>query len=192
VTLRYPAPEDAPRFFELASDPAVTRPFSWGPYAKQTEAAQWIAATPRNRAEGIALEFAIADPADQPVGAISLLELSRRDRRAVIGIWLGRPYWGAGIGDEAEALLAQIAFGPLRLARLGAWVDVNNERSQRAFERLGFTREGLLRSFQRHYGKPHDLISYSLLREELERTGMAAVKARVTGEPPAAWVCDPW
>ena len=78
LTLRYPRAQDAPRLFELASDPLVTDPFSWGPYEKQGEAAEWIASLPRNRADGIALEFAITDPADRPIGVISLLEISRR------------------------------------------------------------------------------------------------------------------
>jgi ribosomal-protein-alanine N-acetyltransferase len=191
LRLRYPRAQDAPRLYELASDPEVTHPFSWGPYEKQAEAAEWIASTPRSRVEGFALEFTIADAADRPVGIISLLELSPRDRRAVIGIWLGRRYWGLGIGDEAEALLAHVAFGPLRLERLGAWVDVVNQRSQRAFERLGFEREGVLRSFQRHHDRPHDLVAYSLLRADWERSPMAAVPVEIQGEPPAAFVCPP-
>ena len=190
LTLRYPRAEDAQRLYELASDPEVTHPFSWGPYEKQAEAAAWIATLPRNRAEGIALEFAIADPTDLPIGVISVLEVSLRDRRGVIGIWIGRQFWGSGAGDEAEAILAKIAFGPLRMERLGAWVDVHNHRSQRAFERLGFTNEGILRSFQRHYDKPHDLLSYSLLREEWEGSEMAAVEVEILGDPPAAFVCD--
>jgi ribosomal-protein-alanine N-acetyltransferase len=169
--------------FELASDPLVTDPFSWGPYEKQAEAAEWIASLPRNRADGVALEFAITDPADRPIGVISLLEISRRDRRGVIGIWLGRDFWGSGAGDEAESLL--------RMERLGAWVDVNNLRSQRAFERLGFTNEGILRSFQRHYDKPHDLVSYSLLRTEWDGSPMAAVGVQFAGEAPEAFVCEP-
>jgi len=192
LSLRYPVAQDAPRLFELASDPEVTKPFAWGPYEKQEQAADWIASTARSRGDGDALEFVIADAADQPVGAISLLELSRRDRRAVIGIWLGRPYWGVGIGDEAQALLGHLAFGPLRLERLGAWVDVKNQHSQRAFERLGFTNEGVLRSFQRHYGRAHDLIAYSLLRDEFEHSTLAAIAVQISGDSPPAWVCDPW
>jgi ribosomal-protein-alanine N-acetyltransferase len=189
LTLRYPREEDAQRLFELASDPDVTRPFSWGPYAKQAQAAAWIAASVRSRNDGFALEFAIVDEAERPAGVISLLELSRRDRRAVIGIWIGREYWGKGAGDEAQALLAQLGFGPLRLERLSAWVDVENRHSQRAFERLGFANEGVLRSWQRHHDRPHDLISYSLLREEFEGSNMAATKAKISGDPPDAWVC---
>lgn len=191
LALRYPRAADAPRLYELASDPEVTHPFAWGPYEKQADAAEWIATLPRNRADGVALEFAITDPADLPVGIISLLEVSLRDRRGVIGIWLGREFWGSGVGDEAEAMLAKIAFEPLRMERLGAWVDVKNQRSRRAFERLGFTNEGVLRSFQRHNDRPHDLVSYSLLREEWEGSPMAARAITLAGEPPAAFVCGP-
>src|SRR5271156_1203950 len=134
--LRYPSAQDAPRLFELASNPKVTQHFSWGPYTKQEDAAEGIASLPEHRADGSALEFVITDAQDEPIGVIAIIEVSLRDRRCVIGVWLGEPYWGTGAGDEAEALLAQIAFGPLRMERLAAWVDVNNPRSQRAFERL--------------------------------------------------------
>jgi ribosomal-protein-alanine N-acetyltransferase len=191
LTLRYPQAQDAPRLFELASDPQVTQYFSWGPYVKQEDAAEWIASVPANRAEGTALEFVIADAQDEPIGVAALIEFSMRDRRCVIGIWLGRRYWGTGAGDEAEAMLAQIAFGPLRIERLAAWVDVNNPRSQRAFERLGFTNEGVLRAFQRHADERRDLVAYSILREEWRSSGMAAVPIDVTGEAPARFVCAP-
>jgi ribosomal-protein-alanine N-acetyltransferase len=191
LTLRYPQAEDAPRLFELASDAEVTQYFSWGPYRKQLEAAEWIASLPGHRAEGSALEFAITDAADEPIGVIAILEASRRDRRCVIGIWLGRTFWGSGAGDESEALLARIAFGPLRMERLAAWVDVNNPRSQHAFERLGFVNEGVLRAFQRHGDERRDLVAYSILREEWEHSPMARVEAEIAGEAPPAFVCAP-
>ena len=191
LTLRYPRAEDAPRLFELASDPEVTQYFSWGPYRKQLEAAAWIASLPARRADGSGLEFVIVDAADEPIGVVALIEFSLRDRRCVIGVWLGRSYWGSGAGDESEALLAHIAFGALRIERLAAWVDVNNPRSQRAFERLGFVNEGVLRAFQRHDDERRDLVAYSLLREEWEASAMAGVPVELTGEAPPAFVCAP-
>lgn len=189
VTLRYPAERDVPRLFELASDSDVTRFFSWGPYGEVADAAAWIATLPGRRADGIALEFAVADRSDELLGAVSLLEFSLRDRRCVIGIWIGRPSWGAGVADEAEALLAHLAFGPLRMERLSAWVDVNNGSSQRHFERLGFTNEGVLRAFMRHGDERRDLISYSLLRGEWQLSPLAGVPAEISGDPPQPFVC---
>jgi ribosomal-protein-alanine N-acetyltransferase len=191
LTLRFPQAQDAPRLFELASDSEVTKFFSWGPYRTQEDAAEWIASVPAHRAEGSALEFVIADSRDEPIGVAALIEFSLRDRRCVIGIWLGRPHWGTGAGDEAEAMLAQIAFGPLRIERLAAWVDVNNPRSQHAFERLGFTNEGVLRAFQRHADERRDLVAYAMLREEWRASGMAGVPIEISGEAPAPFVCAP-
>ena len=102
------------------------------------------------RDSGEALELAIVDRDDWLIGIIAVLEVSKRDRRAVVGIWLGQAYWGTGASAEAEALLAHLVFGPLRMERLAAWVDVRNLRSQRAFERLGYVREGVLRGWHRH------------------------------------------
>jgi len=189
VRLRIPREADAQRLFELASDPEVTRFFSWGPYQDRSEAVAWLETLPQRRADGIALELAIVDPDDWVIGVIAVLEVSKRDRRAVVGIWLGQAYWGTGASAESEALLAYLAFEPLRMERLGAWVDVRNPRSQRAFERIGYVREGVLRAWHRHGDERRDLVAYSLLREEWQQSELAAVKVELRGAVPAAFVC---
>jgi N-acetyltransferase len=189
VRLRIPREADAQRLFELASDPEVTRFFSWGPYQDESEAVAWLQTLPQRRADGIALELAIVDPDDWVIGVIAVLEVSKRDRRAVVGIWLGQAYWGTGASAESEALLAYLVFEPLRMERLGAWVDVRNPRSQRAFERIGYVREGTLRAWHRHGDERRDLVAYSLLREEWQQSELAAVAVELRGAVPAAFVC---
>lgn len=189
VSLRLPHAGDAPRLFELASDAEVTRFFSWGPYREESEAAAWLETLPERRADGIALELAIVERDVGVVGITGVLEVSRRDRRAVVGTWVGREYWGTGANPESKELVAHLAFGPLRMERLGAWADVRNPRSQHALERLGFIREGELRAFHRHGDQRRDVVAYSLLREEWEVTALAASEVAFEGEPPAAFVC---
>ncbi len=79
-----------------------------------------------------------------------LTELSRRDRRAVVGTWLGRSHWGTGANRESKALIAHLAFRLFGLERLGAYADLDNPRSQRALANVGFQREGVLRRWHRH------------------------------------------
>jgi ribosomal-protein-alanine N-acetyltransferase len=189
VGLRIPRPDDARRLFELAGDAEVTRFFSWGPYEREDEAAAWLATLPPRRESGVALELAIVDRDDWLIGITGVFEVSLRDRRAVVGTWLGSAYWGTGANAASKALVARLAFGPLRMERLGAWADVRNPRSQRALERVGFVREGTLRAFHRHYDERRDVISYSLLREEWEGSAMAASAVEVRGAPPPAFVC---
>jgi N-acetyltransferase len=189
VSLRIPRADDAARLFELASDPEVTRFFSWGPYREQREAAAWLETLPERRADGTALELAIVERDAGVVGITGVLEVSLRDRRAVVGTWVGRPHWRTGINPQSKALIAHLVFGPLRMERLGAWADVRNPRSQHALERLGFVREGTLRAFHRHGDERRDVVAYSLLREEWEGSELAAGAVEFRGEPPAAFVC---
>jgi RimJ/RimL family protein N-acetyltransferase len=65
---------------------------------------------------------------------------------AEFGYWLGRAYWGRGIATEAAAMLAQHAFEERGLRRLEAHVYAPNVASARVLEKIGFTREAVLRS----------------------------------------------
>jgi [ribosomal protein S5]-alanine N-acetyltransferase len=188
LILRYATPDDAPALFELGSDREVTRHFSWGPYTRLEEPVAYIVGLADRRERGEQLDLLIVHRADGPIGVVGLSELSRRDRRAVIGTWLGRRWWGSGANREVKALVAQLAFARLGLERLGAYADVENGRSQAALTRLGFVREGLLRRWHRHGASAHDVYVFGLLREEWERSPLAAVPAVLRGEPPEAFV----
>ena len=115
------------------------------------------------------------------------MELSRRDRRAMVGTWLGREHWGTGVNAESKALVLHLAFATLGLERVGAYSEIRHERSQRALEKVGFAREGVLRAWHRHADGPHDVVVFGLLRGDWH--GDVAVEVR--GEPPAAFVVRP-
>lgn len=188
LTLRYPRAADAPRLFELASDPEVVRHFSWGPYRSAEEPLPWIEDAERRREQGEWLEFAIAGAADELIGVTGLTELSRRDRRATIGTWLGRPYWGTGANRESKALLLAVGFRRLGLNRVTALASPGNERSLAALERIGFVPEGILRAWHIHRGETRDVTVLRLLREDWERGGLSELPVEITGDPPGAFV----
>ena len=188
LTLRYATPEDAPALFELGSDREVTRFFSWGPYVRIEAPIAYIIGLADRCERGEQLDLLIVHREDGPIGVVGFVEVAQRDRRAVIGTWLGRRWWGSGANREVKALMARLAFERLGLERLGAYADLENGRSQAALERLGFQREGLLRRWHRHGDVAHDVYVYGLLREEWERSPLAAVPYELIGEPPAAFV----
>jgi ribosomal-protein-alanine N-acetyltransferase len=191
IALRYPRPDDAPALFDLARDVEVTRYFSWGPYRDPSEPAAWLATLPARRASGVALELAITDLTDRPLGITLLCEFSARDRRAVVGTWLGRDHWGTGVNRDAKALVARLAFESLGIERLGAYADLRNGRSQAALERVGFEREGVLRAFHRHGDRPCDVATYAMLRDDWRASRLARVTAVVVGAPPPVLVAGP-
>jgi len=63
-----------------------------------------------------------------------------------LGYSIGRSYWGQGLMPEASETVVDWAFEELVLAKVLAGADLRNIGSQRVMEKLGMTREGVLRS----------------------------------------------
>jgi ribosomal-protein-alanine N-acetyltransferase len=188
ITLRYATRDDAPRLLELASDEGVTRWFSWGPYSSLAEPELYIDSLEPKREAGVLLDFLVVHHEDGPIGVTGLSELAARDRRATVGTWFGRDWWGAGVNAESKALIAALAFDRLGLERLTAWANARNGRSQAALERAGFRREGVLRAWHRHGDAMHDVVVFRMLRAEFAASPLRAVEAAIEGEPPAAFL----
>ena len=187
LKLRYATARDAPRLLELASDPAVTQWFSWGPYDAVDQPEAYISTLEAKRENGELLEFLVVHPEHGPIGVTGLSELSRRNRHATVGTWFGREHWGSGANAESKALIAALAFRRLGLDRLTAWANTRNGRSQRALERIGFRREGVLRSWHRHGDVLHDVVVFGMTRPQWESSPLAGVSVEVSGTPPAAF-----
>jgi [ribosomal protein S5]-alanine N-acetyltransferase len=190
LSLRYATGTDAPRLLELASDAAVTRYFSWGPYTDVSQPEGYIASLPAKRERGELLDFLIVHHEDGPVGITGLSELSRRDRRATVGSWFGHRWWGSGANRESKALIGRLAFDHLGIDRLTAWANTRNGRSQVALERCGFRREGVLAAWHRHGNEVHDVVVFGMVRAGFERSVLARVPVVVEGAPPAAFAME--
>jgi [ribosomal protein S5]-alanine N-acetyltransferase len=187
LTLRYATAADAPRLLELASDPLVTQWFSWGPYATLDQPEAYIAGLEGKRERGELLDFLIVHEQAGPIGVTGLSELAPRDRRATVGSWFGREWWGSGANRESKAIITALAFRHLGLDRLTAWANTRNGRSQVALERAGFEREGVLRSWHRHGDTLHDVVVFGMTRDRWAASPLAAVPVEVTGTAPGAF-----
>lgn len=83
-----------------------------------------------------------------------------------IGITIAAEHRGHGYGTEAQRLLASYLFATHPIMRVEASTDVTNHAEQRALEKAGFQRDGVLRKAQWRNGAWHDLVLYSKLRGE--------------------------
>lgn len=99
-------------------------------------------------------------------GTVGFNYVDRMSRVGEIGYWLGESYEGKGIMTRALKAFINYGFSTLNLNRIEMTVAVENERSRRLPERLGFTKEGRLRKVQWLYDHFVDHIMYSLLAEE--------------------------
>lgn len=64
-------------------------------------------------------------------------------KTAVIGYWLGEPFWGKGIMPEALKLMINYCFETFDLVRIQAGVFENNPASMRVLQKAGFVKEGV-------------------------------------------------
>ena len=81
----------------------------------------------------------------EPVGGCSLFEINGAARTAVLGIWLGKPFWDEGLGTDAVRTLCRFGFRHMNLQRIELNVFETNPRALRAYEKVGFTLEGTRR-----------------------------------------------
>jgi len=115
------------------------------------------------------LPFAIVERGKgKAIGSTRYLNIRSQHRSLEIGYtWLGSEWQRTAVNTEAKLLLLTHAFEGLGCVRVEFKTDVRNNRSQAALERIGATREGILRSHmivQR--GHIRDSVYYSVIRQE--------------------------
>jgi RimJ/RimL family protein N-acetyltransferase len=93
------------------------------------------------------LPFAIVEKAkNKVIGSTRYLNIRPEHRSLEIGwTWLGQQWQRTPANTEAKLLLLSHAFDRLGCVRVEFKTDARNARSQRALERIGATREGVLR-----------------------------------------------
>ena len=83
----------------------------------------------------------------QVAGITSYHDIAPKDRGLYIGsTWIGRDWHRTGVNTEAKLMLMERAFDTLGVIRVGWMTHHENLRSQRAIERLGAKRDGVLRN----------------------------------------------
>ncbi|GDX31232.1 N-acetyltransferase [Actinomycetes bacterium] len=102
------------------------------------------------------------------VGTTSYLEVAPVDARLQIGFTLYAPaVWGTVVNPECKLLLMTWAFEVSGMGRVQLNTDIRNVRSQAAIARVGATKEGVLRRYQRRQdGSVRDTVVYSVLADE--------------------------
>jgi len=118
-------------------------------------------------AEGEYLRFGI-EQADTGafIGTRTLFSISTTCRRAEAGYGLAASAWGHGYMHEALHGLLGYGFSELKPNRVEADIDPRNSVSARSLERLGCTRQGLLRERWIVDGEVSDTALYGLLQRE--------------------------
>lgn len=117
--------------------------------------------------------LAVVDEAGEVLGNVSWIWQrwgpNVQSRNPMIGIWLAVVGRGRGAGTEAQRQLVDLFFRHTTVNRVEAYTAVENVAEQRALEKAGFTREGVIRGAQWRDGAFRDGILYSVLRVDWGR-----------------------
>ena len=160
--LRRWSPSDAPNLVAQANNRAVWRNLTETfphPYT-DGDAAFWISFA-NEPSRSLHLCIAVDGCAAGGIGLIAGEGIS--EKTAQFGYWLGEQYWGKGIGIAAAEAMVAHAKTNLSFVRLEAPVFAWNPRSMRLLERIGFTKEGILRRSVYKDGQVTDSVMYALV-----------------------------
>ncbi|MYL34840.1 GNAT family N-acetyltransferase [Pontibacillus yanchengensis] len=103
-------------------------------------------------------------------GVVGLHYINQNHGLTSIGYWLGKDFEGKGLMTKSVSNVIDYAFHTLQLNRIEIRCATENKRSQAIPERLGFTKEGVIRDAEYLYDHYVDHIVYGLLRREWEQT----------------------
>ena len=166
VVLRRWARDDLGCVEEATQDPDIPKGTTVPATFTPAEGMAWIERQLSRHDEGTGLSQAIAHAAsNEALGAAVLM--TRKPGTVEIGYWLIPRARGRGFGSGAVGLLARWAVIDVSLARVEALVVPDNIASQRVLEKVGFQREGHLRSYLVFERQRADALIYSLVPSDL-------------------------
>ncbi len=166
-----------PDLAEAGKDPAIWKHMLYGELTDEPAMRAWVKMMLDWQSKGADLPFAVVHlGSGKAVGATRYLNIERHNRGLEIGgTWYGAAYQRTAVNTESKYLLLRHAFEDLGCIRVQFKTDLRNVRSQKAIERLGAVKEGVLRSHMvRRDGSARDSVYYSIIESE-----WPAVKARL-------------
>ncbi|MGU7961029.1 GNAT family N-acetyltransferase [Streptococcus suis] len=136
---------DAADLFSQASHPEVGPVAGW-PVHQSVEESREIIKTVLSQPETYAL---VLKETGQVIGSIGLMVgkqsgLDLPDSEAEIGYWIGHSFWGQGLVPEASQAILNYGFSQLNLEKVWCRAFVENSKSLRVQEKLGFVYQYLL------------------------------------------------
>jgi RimJ/RimL family protein N-acetyltransferase len=169
LVLRPWRPGEGPRLEELAGAREIADTTARVPHPyPQGGGEHWIASHESQWSAAEAAVFAIALPeVDEAIGTISL-EVGGDRQVAILGYWLGMPYWNRGSMTEAVRALIDYGFDGMGLHRIEATWLMRNPASGRVMEKVGMRLEGVQRQAMRKWDVWEDIGMRAILRSEWE------------------------
>ena len=175
VLVRPYQPDDVPLLYEAVRE-SINEVAPWLPWCHQDYAIEesrgWIETRAEARAQGTEYDFVMIDPTrGQLLGGCGINALNRANRFANLGYWVRTSRTRRGLATAAARCVAAFGFRELGLIRIELVVATANTASQRVAEKLGATREGVLRNRILVRDQMHDAVMFSLIPSDRLESG---------------------
>jgi ribosomal-protein-alanine N-acetyltransferase len=151
-------------FHDYASDPAVARYMTWRPHQTVHETVEFLRRCEKVWADESAFPWTLWL---KDGGFAGLIEIRVRTTAVDVGYALARRWWRQGLMTEALTSVVHRSFEQPEIFRVWATCDVDNVASAGLLERVGMTREGVLRRWLVHpnvSSEPRDCCCYSIVK----------------------------
>ena len=175
VLIRPYQPDDVPLLYEAVRE-SINEVAPWLPWCHPDYALEesrgWIETRAEARAQGTEYDFAMIDTArGRLLGGCGINALNRANRFANLGYWVRTSRTRRGVATAAARCLAAFGFRELGLIRIEIVIATANTASQRVAEKLGATREGVLRNRILVRDRVHDAVMFSLIPSDRIESG---------------------
>ncbi len=158
-----------PQLALAGEDESIWKFMVYGDVVGEARMRRWVEEMLRRQRGGADLPFAVIHiESGQAVGATRYMEIQPEHRSLEIGgTWYAPAFQRTPVNTESKYLLLRHAFEGLGCVRVQFKTDLRNQRSQRAIERLGAVREGVLRKHRINPdGYIRDSVFYSIIDDE--------------------------
>lgn len=150
LVLRPSCDLDFSRAFEIRENWNVARYLSGASFPPDPEfMRQWMAGHEQEWQAGTAFRFAV-EHEDRVIGIVDVSDISNGEGE--LGYWLDEQCWGHGFGYEAAERVVRFSFEDIELRRITAGHTIDNTRSKRVLEKLGFVSVGEVSVFSEPRG----------------------------------------
>ena len=177
VTLKPLSKQEAEDYLEIGRDADIWKYLAPEPFTRLHDAENWISGMLERAETAGDIPFSVYDNASNRLaGSSSFLDVRPMHGGLEIGFtWYGKEFQRTHVNTATKLVLFSHAFEDLEANRVQLQTDSRNLASQRAIERLGAVKEGVLRKHKTYPdGYVRDSVMYSVTSDE-----WTSVKARL-------------
>ena len=178
VTLRELRLSDAASLLQMLSTEEVSR-FISPPPTTVAGFERFITWAQQERNAGRYICYGIVSPGcEDAVGVIQVRQLGLSMQVVEWGFAIGAQFWGTGLFQTAARAVLEFTFAVLGTTRVEARSSILNGRGNGALQKLGATREGVLRKSFLRDGVYHDQVLWSIVSDDWRQWICSATTGR--------------